>query len=67
MAAQRVGVPTLSGQNLGPQSNGFQMTTGAMPNKPDFTPYFGKPIREVKTNPYESCVLSLRPMRVVVH
>ena len=32
------------------------MTTGAMPNKPDFTPFFGKPVREIKTNPYEACV-----------
>ena len=50
---QNFGVPTLQGQNLGPQSNGMGLTTGAPPNKPDFASYFGKPLREVKTNPYE--------------
>ncbi len=40
---------------LGPQSNGMGLTTGAPPNKPDFSTYFGKPLREVKTNPYEGC------------
>lgn len=47
-------VPTLDAPNLGPQSQGFQLTTGTPPNQPDFTPYFGKPLREVKTNPYEA-------------
>jgi hypothetical protein len=50
-----VGVPLLQSQNLGPQSNGFGITTGAPPNKPDFASYFGKPLREIKTNPYEGC------------
>ena len=49
-------VPTLQPPNLGVQSNGFQMTSAAMPGRPDFTPYFGKPLREIKTNPYEACV-----------
>lgn len=60
-AVTNIGVPLLQGQNLGPQSNGIGLTTGAPPNKPDFSTYFGKPLREVKTNPYEACVPS-RPV-----
>lgn len=50
---QRVGVPLYDSPNLGVQSNGFQVSTGRPPNQPDFQPYFGKPLRQIETNPYE--------------
>ena len=45
-------------------SAGFQMSTGAPPNKPDFESYFGQPLREIKTNPYEACVARANQSRL---
>jgi hypothetical protein len=45
-----------SGHVFGAQAHGVSATTAAPPGRPDFEPFFGKPMREIKTNPYEGCV-----------
>jgi hypothetical protein len=48
-------LPT-SGHVFGAQAHGVGTTTAPPPGRPDFEPYFGKPMREIVTNPYEGCV-----------
>ena len=44
------------GHVFGAQPNGAALTTAPAPGRPNFEPFFGKPLREIKTNPYEACV-----------
>lgn len=51
---QRTELPIYNAPNHGPQSHGFGLSTAAPPKSADFQPYFGKPLREIRTNPYEN-------------